>query len=499
MKKKLSLMLAIVMLFGVFAMTASAENDPKRLSFSRGGDVTTFDILNTTYIAPMIVAKCIFDPLVYQNNNGEFSPYVATKWECNADATEWTFWLRDDVKFSDGTPMTAKDVKATYEYPLHNTVSASSTFASLKEVEIIDDYTVKFVYSAPCGTILSDLWNYPMTSAAQVEMGSDYMATSPVGSGPYKLKEWNPGKNVIMDRNEYWWGEPCYYDEIEFDYIAEIATRAAAVQTGDLDICEGVTPEQKGILEGDQSLYLFDIVACDNLFLAFNCADAPFNDVRMRQAVSYAINRTALLKMYGSGKEAKCALPSSALGHNADLSLEYNPEKAKALIAEAGYDGAPVKLIVNFGILSKTKELCEMIQSMLRAVGINVEIFSFDSAGYTAQRSSGDFAMQLNSCAHVGYEPNVFLQRFVTDAMNLRYTNDDLLALIEEGRTGTSTEARQATYEKMMELLNEEMPLMGLFEYSYTYGVSNKVSQEGLEEGLRSDKIPFLRVIKGVD
>lgn len=102
-----------------------------------------------------------------------------------------------------------KDVKASYEYPLKNSVQASSTFASLKEVQIIDDYTVKFVYSVPCGTILFDLWNYPMTSAANVEKGVDTMATAPIGSGPYKIKEWNPGKNVIMDRNEYWWGDPC--------------------------------------------------------------------------------------------------------------------------------------------------------------------------------------------------------------------------------------------------------------------------------------------------
>jgi len=481
------------------SQAAPAQTEIKRLKYSRGGDVTTFDLFNTSFIAPMIVTKCIQDTLVLQNNNGEFSPYVATKWESNADGTEWTFWLRDDVKFSDGTPMTAKDVKASYEYPLNNNVQASSTFASLKEVQIIDDYTVKFIYSAPCGTILSDLWNYPMTCAANVEKGPDTMATAPIGSGPYKIKEWNPGKNVIMDRNEYWWGEPCYYDEIEFDYIAEIATRAAAVQTGDLDICEGVTPELMTSLSSDPNLYLFDIICCDNLFLAFRCDEAPFDNQKLRQAASYAINRDALIKLFGVGTAAKCLLPSSCLGHNANLSLEYDLEKAKALVAESGYDGTPAKLIVNFGILSKTKEMSEMIQNMLGQAGINIEIFSYDSAGLVAARTAGDFNIQLNTCAHLGYEPNTFLQRFVTDLSNLHYTNQTVLDLIEEGRTGTTIEARQATYEKLMELLQEEMPYVPLFEYSLTYAVSNKVSKDGLEQGLRNDKIPYLRVIKGVN
>ena len=480
------------------AAPAPASTEIKRLKYSRGGDVTSFDLFNTSFIAPMIVTKCIQDTLVFQNNNGEFSPYVATKWESNADGTEWTFWLRDDVKFSDGTPMTAKDVKASYEYPLKNSVQASSTFASLKEVQIIDDYTVKFVYSVPCGTILFDLWNYPMTSAANVEKGVDTMATAPIGSGPYKIKEWNPGKNVIMDRNEYWWGDPCYYDEIEFDYIAEIATRAAAVQTGDLDICEGVTPELKTSLEADPNLYLFDIICCDNLFLAFRCDEPPFDNQLLRQAASYAINREALIKLFGVGNAAKCLLPSSCLGHNANLTLGYDLEKAKALVAESGYNGTPAKLIVNFGILSKTKELSEMIQNMLGQAGINIEIYSYDSAGLVAARTAGDFNIQLNTCAHLGYEPNVFLQRFVSDVSNLHYKNDTVLALIEEGRTGTTIEARQATYEKLMELLQEEMPYVPLFEYSLTYAVSNKVSKDGLEQGLRNDKIPYLRVIKGV-
>lgn len=477
----------------------SKETGPKRLTYSRGSDVITFDLFNTAFISPMIVSRCIQDTLVYQNNEGEFSPYLATSWETNKDATQWTFHLRKDAKFSDGTPFTARDVKASYEYPVKNAVASSGIFSSLKSVDVIDDYTCVFNYSSPCGTLLADLWNYPVTSAANIEAGSDVLASKPIGTGPYMLSEWNPGKNVVMVRNPHWWGEPTYYDEIEFVLIAETATRAAAVQTGDLDICEGVSAELKSTMQGDPNLYMFDVILCDNIFLAFNCEDPPFNDVKVRQAVSYALNRDAFVSLYGGGTTAKCLLPSTCLGHNENLSLPYDPEKAKKLLAESSYDGSTASLIVNFGTISKAKEICELAQNMLSAIGLKIEILSFDSAGFVAARSAGDFGMQLNTAAHVGYEPNTFLQRFVTDLTNLRYKNDEVLALIEEGRGGSTIEARQATYEKLMTLLNEEMPYAPFFEYSTTYAVSKRVSSDGLEQVLRNDRIPYLRNCKGVD
>lgn len=479
---------------------ASAGDDAdgvKRLVFARSEDVLKLDKYNSTLLSDGMMIAQMNEPLLWQTHDGKLKPWLATRWEVNADATEWTFWLRDDVTFSDGTPMTAADVKATYEYPRDNNVALSKTWKDLKEVEIVDDYQVKVIFNVPCGAMSYMAYLSNIYSKEIIAKGPDAMATESLGTGPWKLKEWNPGDNMILERNEHYWGEKPYFDELEYKVIIEDSTRLAAVQTGAVDIAEGVAPELYEQVEQDPGVQLYKTNLADQQWLGLKCDKAPFDNIKAREALSLCLDRQVFVDILG-GKVSTSIIPSKSLGGNADWpALEFDPGKARQLLSESGYDGEKIVLLSFTGSYPKTMEQLETVQAMMTAVGFNVSLEVFEMSTFLERRASEQYHLFWTGCAMSGLDPDVFLtSRIVNNTQKCNYVNEALNAAIKNGQQATTLEGRQAAYDEATSIVNREFaPFIPIYETVSAYAVSPNIDLSNAEEVFRPDrKLNFIYI-----
>jgi len=475
-------------------------DDVKRLIFARSEDVLSMDLYNTTLLSNGMVVRQINQTLLFQTAEGELRPWLATKWEASDDATEWMFRLREDVMFSDGTPLTAADVKASYEYPTKNNVASSATWQDLKEVQILGDYEVKVIFNNPCGAMSYMAAGATIYKKDIVDQGPEVMASTSVGTGPWKLKEWNPGDNIVLDRNEYYWGDKPYYDEFEYKVIIEDSTRLAAVQTGAVHIAEGVAAELYDQVERDPRVQLFKLDLADQQWLGLKCDVPPFDNIKAREAVSLCLDRAVFVDMLQGGKVSTSIIPSKSLGGVPDWpDLPYDPVRAKQLLEESGYNGDKIVLLSFTGSYPKTMEQLETVQAMMTAVGFNVSLEVFEMSTFLERRAAEQYNLFWTGTAMIGLDPDSFLSaRIVNNTQKCNYFNDALTDAINRGRRANTLEGRQAAYEEAMKIVNKEFaPFIPIYETISAYAISPDVDLSGAANLFRSDRIPNFHLMKG--
>src|SRR5690625_4295810 len=300
----------------------------------------------------------LYNQLVrFKDGSTELEPDLAEKWDISEDGLEYTFYLRDDVEFHDGTPFNADAVKFSIDrqidpdHPFHDTGQypyADFTFGMVDSVEVVDEYEVKITLSEPFAPFLSNMAMHSasiVSPSAVEEFGDDFTANA-VGTGPYKLVKWDPGVEVILEKNEdYFKGAPSI-DKLIFKPITESETRLAELEVGNLDLIVNVPPDNLQYLREDDRVQVLEEPSMHVWWTAFNTQIEPFDDVRVRQAFNYAINKESIIEniLQGTGELANSPLPPIVWGHKPNVdNYPYDPEKAKELLEEAGYgDGLSI-------------------------------------------------------------------------------------------------------------------------------------------------------------
>ncbi|SFQ94780.1 ABC transporter substrate-binding protein [Desulfoscipio geothermicus] len=487
-KRMLTVILAVALVALLLAGCSGGEKQQaadsgkeKVFVFAQGSDPRGLD---PAYVDDGESAKImvnIYDNLVrYKPDSTEIEPALATSWETNEDKTEWTFHLREGVKFHDGTPFNAEAVKFSIERQLppnrtDDMPYASFTFGPVKKVEVVDEYTVKIILNAPYSPFLANMamcMAAPIVSPAAVEKyGEDYIS-HPVGTGPFKFVKWDRGQAVELVANEDYWDGAPKLDKLIFKFVKENSVRASELISGSIDAMDGVDPNDVKKLE-ESGVVVAKSPGMNINYLAFFTNKEPFNNPKLRQAVSHAINREAIVEhLYqGMAELANGPLPSFMPGYDKDLQpYAYDPEKAKALLKEAGYENG-----LKVTLLSYTnprpyntvgQKLAEAIQNDLQKVGIEVEIKAYPWKEYKEVVSpvtveEGD--MMIYGWIGDNGDPDNFLtlldSKEIAGSLNsAKYANPQVDQLLEQGRREFDMAKRAQIYSELQQIVVKDAP-----------------------------------------
>ena len=448
----------------------------------------------------------LYEGLVrYKSGTLEVEPGLATDWAISEDGTEYTFTLREGVTFHDGTPFNAEAVKFNFDrmldesHPFHDTgpFPLAFFFSAVETTEAVDELTVKFTLNAPYAPFLSNL-AYPtglIVSPAAVEANGADFGRSPSGTGPFKFAEWRSNEAVVIERNPDYWGDPAGTDAVVFRPITDANTRVAEMLAGGIDMMVEVPPTSLSQFGGDA----FNIVeqAGPHLwFLILNAKEGPFADQRVRQAANYAINKEAIVNDVLEGTADVAAGPTPpafAWAYNSDLDpYPYDPEKAKALLAEAGAEGASLTFYVTeggSGMLDPVP-MGTAIQADLAAVGLDVKIETYEWNTFLGEVNPGlEGKADMAEMAWMTNDPDTLPYLALrTEAWPDKggfnsgyYSNPEVDQLLEAARTSTDQEERARLYREMQTIVKEDAPWVFVANWKQNAVTSDRVENFQLE------------------
>lgn len=338
--------------------------------------------------------RAVYSQLVRRDANNELVGDLAESWEVSEDGCTWTFHLKQGVKFHSGKELTSADVKASYDRLLdeENPVRYTSLAAGyISECKVVDDYTVQLITPSPIAPFLANL-----THRSNLILNADYIekygtelgltAESVDGTGPYKLASWDRDQEMVLERFDDYFGGAVPTKTIDILIVSDANARQVALETGEVDMTTVATSEVPALKQNpDLNIITTESIGAHGL--QFNCANEYLKDTRLRQAVSYAIDRQAIIDaLYSDIGEEACTAPvnPNVWGYYDFGVIQQDQEKAKQLMAEAGYpDGFEFSIMVYTGY-NKSLETCEMIVSDLAEVGITATIETVDNATFNA-------------------------------------------------------------------------------------------------------------------
>lgn len=432
----------------------------------------------------------------------EIEPWLTTSWDVSEDGLTWTFFhLREGVKLHDGTTFNAEAVEFSFmtmieegnEFNQYGTWKmAGSMWAYLKEVRAIDDYTVEFELDRPWSAFISALASGCRGGTVRptaVQADPEGFSSPGISTGPFKVVEWRTDDRLVLERFEDYWGEKPYLDKVIFRVISENTARLFALQQGEIHVMYGVDPVISDLLETDPALTLHVQPTILHGYLTGNLLREPWNDVRVRTALYHAINRDALLEAFYAGTSvARGVMSPTLLGFNDDVEWpEYNPEKAKQLLAEAGYpNGFSTTLrVINKGRTHTPVPLktAEVIQADLAAVGIEVEIILMEPAALMANVKQAEHDLELAGFSPILPDPwTILYTQFDTHRSELGvsnnlsfYRNPEYDALNDLADSTFDPEARTEIYRQMQEIIYRDMVRVDLVDVNALFGLRNEV------------------------
>ena len=369
------------LLLGALLLPLSAASGQEVVRIAQSLAHSSLSPAQATGLADYSVIRTMFEGLVGFDENLEIVPELATEWEVNDEATEFTFRLREGVTFHDGTTFDAQAVKEYYEWVLdENNPEPTRGRSSLEDIETIEvtgPYEVRFQLSQPNGAMLFNfaLATARIASPASVTAEGVDVGRNPVGTGPYQFSEWLDGQRVVVQAYPDYWGEPAAADALEFHVVTNASTRLAQLQTGEMHFIEAVpTPlvQQLEMIDGVSAVVSESTFA---RIFPLNTQRPPFDDVRVRQALNHAINKEQLVAVAAQGYATvmDSAVPAPVFGYAPQEPYEYDPELARELLAQAGYEDG-----FEFDVLTYTGEeyrtVGQVMQQMFAQVGVTMNL-----------------------------------------------------------------------------------------------------------------------------
>ena len=491
--RAMSLVLAAAMALSLAACGGNQENNgsgggtaggyKNTLTWAQGADVTSLDPHQGKETPAVQVNTQIFDTLVTVDpETNEVVPQIAESWEQTDDQT-YVFKIREGIKFHDGSDLTAEDVKFSLDRA-RNSAAVSYIVNFIEEVTVDDDHTVTVKTTAPYAPTLRNL-AIPFAAIvpkAVVEADENAFIQNPVGSGPYKFVEWNHGDHVTLKAfDDYYAGKP-ETENLIMKVIPETSQRTIALETGEVDLAYDLAVNDIPKVNSDDKLTVYEIPSLTCWYVSMNMNKKPFDNPKVREAMSMAIDRQTIIDTInaGSGQTADAIIAPAVFGYYSTGVKEYNPTKAKELLAEAGYpNGFSTTLWVNDN--QSRIEMCQAMQAMLLEVGVqcNLEVLEFgsfisrttagdhDLAYFGWTTSSGDADYSYYSLEHSTQQGAAGNRSFLADP--------DVDKLLEEARSNTNEEERKELYKELAIKLDEINNNIPVYYSSINVGANKKV------------------------
>jgi peptide/nickel transport system substrate-binding protein len=419
------------------------------------------------------IHSLIFDSLVRKDEHFNIQPWLAEKWE-NPDPKTYIFHLHRGVRFHDGRALTAKDVKWTLDSVRDGSVISlkSNAFKLVDQVEAVDDFTV-IIRLKEADTPL--LWSLTDGALGIVPYGSGKdFNRNPIGSGPFRFVRFDPDNQVILARNERYWAGPPKIERVRFAIVPDATTRALELRKGSADVAasNSLPLDMVKNLRHDHKLEVLEEPGTNLLYVAFNLRDPILKNLRVRQALAYAIDREPMLHYLfaDAGRLADSVLPPQHWAYNGDVAhYPHDPDKAEALLDAAGYPREKNGIRFHLAMKTSTEEtsrlLAVVMQQQLAKVGIVLDIHSFEPTTFYADVTKGMF--QVYTLRWVGYsneDPDIFEYAFYTGSFAPKaanrsyYSNARVDQLIEEGRRTLDQGQREQIYAEVQRLLARDLP-----------------------------------------
>ncbi|MGN7477828.1 glutathione ABC transporter substrate-binding protein [Solibacillus silvestris] len=459
-------------------------------------DAANLDPHMSTDVPSASVLSNITEGLVKKDKEGKIVPSLAKSWT-SIDELTWEFELEEGIKFHDGEDFNGAAVKKSFDRILDPEVAAPRAFLfeAIKEVEVVSDYVVRIHTHYPFAPLLNHL-NHPVgviLSPAQIDADYENMkagnipgaimnANGPIGTGFMKFDSWTPGTEIKLVNNEGYWNEKAYIDTVTFKVIPESATRAAELETGYAHIIEPVQPNEVEMIDATSSSV--SITPGSSLsYIGFNINKKPFDDVRVRQAISMLVDQRLIIDgIYeGIGEPARGPLAPSVFGYDGTITpITKDIEKAKTLLAEAGYaDGFTTSIWTNDN--PQRQNIAIMLQEELKQLNITANIEVLEWGAYLDKTDAGEHEMYILGLSNPVGDADYFLTQLFHSKNHggsgntTFYNNKEVDALLDEAREEIDTTKRLALYKQVQEILIEEAPMIYVHHQAYITGLSEKI------------------------
>ena len=443
------------------------------------------------------ISHCIFDTLIWDlpgHGNNPFYPGLAASWDVSPDATSYTFKLRKDVKFHDGTPFNAQAVKFTFDHivdPNTKSKSAAGSLGPYQETQVVDDYTAKVVFKSANAAFMNEAAGFGMVSPTAVQkFGADF-GHNPVGTGPFKFKEYIVGQHVTVERNpDYNWGPtplrtgPPQVKTVVFRILADPGTRFNALKTGEIQLAPNINPQDIQSIKSDSTFKVYNVASTGMPWnIMVNATKAPTDDPLVRQALEYATDQATIIKTlyFGLYTAADSVYTPLTPGYDpaTQALYKYDPAKAGALLDQAGWtkgsngmrqkNGQALKLsfinISGFGF----DGISQLMQSQFKDVGIAVDISnqSFPAVGDAYNRGDHHLADFFYYDVDPYFTRALFGCDQIAHGFNWEhYCNPDLTAMIDKANATPDNNARTALYKQIGQIIMKAAVIIPIYNSS---------------------------------
>ncbi|TDQ37681.1 ABC transporter substrate-binding protein [Aureibacillus halotolerans] len=467
--------------------TAPSQDEGKTeeeqvLTIANPADITTTDPQNNSVITTAAVLVNVYGKLLNRDAEGKIIPELATEWGKKDDLT-WSFTLREGVTFHNGDPFTAEDVKFSIErVATDESLQEHSVFSGIESVEIVDETHVNIITKQPDPVLLSRLAGASasiLPAAYFEEVGSDAFFEAPAGTGAYTFDEWNRGSGVTLGKfDDYYDGEPTW-DTVHFQVVPENSTRVSELLTGGIDIAFNIPTADFERIESNEGTHVAvsPIQRVIQLWLSTQEGE-PTADPAVRKAIDLAIDNQVIIDEILAGAATATRTHISPGNFGADESLydtyEYDPDQAKQILADAGYEGG---VTVDISVNNYYTEMAEVVQGMLADVGITANLELIEQSQFAERLFSED----LDEGVFVGWGNTLFdasvLELFKEENVT-SYSNPEVEELLEAAAYNMNEEERAAQYKQVQQILSEDRGALYLFQLEGRYGVSDAVKYE---------------------
>ena len=471
----------------VFLLGACASKeafDKSQVTVGLGASPITKDAHKVTDNISRSVIVHLYDGLVTITTNGSLEPGLATSWEYKSP-TNLVFTLRQGVTFHDGQPLTAEDVIASLDR-LKSTPESESMYNKIKSITKVDDKRIMVNLVSPYPSIVGYLSHakaaiYPKTLIDQI--GTNAVET-PIGTGPYMYEEWVPGDRVTLKANpNYWDGAPAI-ETLNYKVILDESVRAIAMETGDVQVVLDIGAAAVDGLKAQENVTLVNFKHIGVDYLGFNMQSPALANLKLREAISMAVDKQAIIDavLFGLGAPAATLFDNRMFGALTEPDpIIFDPAAAKKIIEEEGLTGTKLTLLANEGARSKQAEI---IQSYLKEIGIELEINILEWGTYLETLKQGDHQLFLLGWSNSSFDPDSSLYTiFHTDSIavgnnNTFYSNPKVDALIEKAAIELDPKIRAKYYEDAQRFIRNDRA--NLFLYARDYTLAFKKGLEGV-------------------
>lgn len=438
------------------------------------GEPDQLDPHKTTAYFSFEVLENVFDTLVEPDENLQMQPALAESWETSPDQLTWKFRLRQGVTFHDGSPLTAQDVVYSYRRIIDEQLANADKFSSVRAVEAPDPSTVIIRVDRPTPNMLTNLGGFKgMAIVSRANVDSGQIATRPVGTGPFSFAGQKSGDSITLAANPNYWGGPPGIPGVTFRFISEPSTALSALQAGEVDWTDSIPPQRVAQLGSDESLHLAVTPSNDYWYLALNEAREPWNDVRVRQAIAYAIDREAIVQAtsYGTAAANQLAIPQGNPWFTPydryRQDGEQGLETARNLLREAGSQPQNLDMLVTTEY-PETVTAAQIIADNLAPLGITVNIRTVDFATWLDEQNSGNFDMlMMGWLGNIDPDDFYYAQHHTDGTSNAqKFSNREVDRLLDAGRVESDRAARATEYAQAATLIADEVSYIYLYNPS---------------------------------